>query len=235
MKAYQTKTFNLKALDVDTATKQVKVAIGQFGSVDLDKDMLMPDSAIKTVAERGPKGSNEIWHLVDHRASLATSALCKFSELYCDKDYIVGVSNYKDTALWRDQIWPLYEGGDINQHSIGFTVVKDQMKSDYNEIQEIKLWEGSAVLWGANPNTPTLDVFKSLTKEKQAEEITDRFKRLRKGFKSDIEKSLLLIELKQLEQIYIDTLANSTPAAEEAQKPLATDFKQLFSNLSIIE
>ena len=231
MRQYETKTYSLKALDVDLATKQVKIAIGQFGSVDLDEDMLMPDAALKTIAERGPKGTNEIWHLVDHKALLSTNALGKFSELYCNQDHIVGVSCCKDTALWKDQMWPMYESGDITQHSIGFSTIKSQQRGNVNEIQEIKLYEGSSVLWGANPNTPTLEVCKSMTKEQQEEMIIKRFENIRKGFKTDAEKSLLLIELKQLEQLYIDSFVISTLAVDKAQEPQPIDFKQLFTNL----
>ncbi len=38
------------------------------------------------------------------------------------------------------------------------------------------MFEGSAVLWGANPNTPTLTVGKGLTKE----EITNQHEKLSK-------------------------------------------------------
>ena len=48
------------------------------------------------------------------------------------------------------------------------------------------MFEGSAVLWGANPNTPTLTVGKSLTKE----EITEQHEKLSK------ELNLLIKSLK---------------------------------------
>ncbi len=35
-----------------------------------------------------------------------------------------------------------------------YMLIEYQAKSGYNEIQEIKLFEGSSVLWGANSNTP---------------------------------------------------------------------------------
>lgn len=226
MKAYQQKTFSLKALDVDTTGKSVKVAIASIGNKDRDGDVFMPEAFTKTIMQRGPKGSNEIWHLTDHSASLK-SALGKFTELYKQGDHIVGVSNYKDTPLWKE-IWPLYESGDINQHSVGFSVVKEQKNESagYNEIIDVALWEGSAVLWGANPATPTLEVFKSLTLEEKADQIKERFTRLRKGFKSDIDVSLLLIELKQLEQLYIDHVSTSTATGIETAPPVF-DMKSL--------
>lgn len=208
-KAYQSKTFSLKALDVDTTGKAVKVAIAHIGNKDRDGDVFTPEAFKKTIQEKGPSGTNEIWHLTDHSATLK-SALGKFSELYKEGDYIVGVSKYKDSSLWKE-MWPLYESGDINQHSVGFSVIKEQRNESagYNEITEVNLWEGSAVLWGANPITPTMEVFKSLNKEEQIDQIQERFKRLRKGLKSDVEHSLLLIEIKQLEQLIISDLSTS--------------------------
>lgn len=224
MKAYQSKTFSLKALDVDTTGKAVKVAIAHIGNKDRDGDVFTPEAFTKTLQERGPSGTNEIWHLTDHNASLK-SALGKFSELYKEGNYIVGVSKFKETSLWKE-IWPLYESGDINQHSVGFSVVKEQKNESagYNEITEVNLWEGSAVLWGANPVTPTMEVFKSLNKEEQINQIQDRFKRLRKGLKSDVERSLLLIEIKQLEQLIIDDLSTS---AVKVDTKAADDMKVL--------
>lgn len=219
MKAYQSKTFSLKALDVDTTTRQVKVAIGAFGNLDRDGDVIVPGAATKTIAQRGPMGSNEIWHLVDHSASIK-SALGKFSELYATQDHIIGVSKYKDSALWRDTVWPLYEAGDINQHSIGFSVVKESKQKDFNQIEEIALWEGSAVLWGANPNTPTQGVFKSMTTEEKIDQIHDRFKRLRKGLKSGVDVSLLVIEIKQLEQLVLDDVSTSAAESTETAQPI---------------
>lgn len=235
--AYQVKTFNLKALDVDTATKRVKVAIGETESIDHDGDLIVPTAAIRTIKARGPEGSNEIWHLTDHHASLK-SALGKFSEMGMDGKYIYGISQYKDTSLWRDTVWPLYESGDITQHSIGFKTIKEQQKDGYNEIQEIKLFEGSAVLWGANSNTPMLEIYKSLTKEKKIEEVSKRWETVLKAISAgryEDDNSLLVIELKQLQQLFIDLTKNSTDPAKEATHPdkkndlSIADLKKAFS------
>src|SRR5689334_17408068 len=114
--ALERKVFDLKTLDVDAKTKSVKIAIAELESVDRDNDIFSVTAFDKTIKERGPLGSKEIWHMADHGWTL-TSALSKFKELYKEGKYIVGISEYRDTALWRDTVWPLYEAGDINQHS----------------------------------------------------------------------------------------------------------------------
>ncbi len=80
MKEYQSKTFNLKALDVDNKTKSVKVAIAELETIDRDNDVFDPSAFDVTIKQRGPNGTNEIWHLSDH-TSKSLSALSKFSEL----------------------------------------------------------------------------------------------------------------------------------------------------------
>lgn len=196
-----TKTFDLKALDVDETSRRVKVAIAETESVDRDNELIDPKAFNQTISRKGPKGTNEVWHLIDHNPSLET-ALGKFSELYMEGKHLVGVSEYKDSWLWREVAWPLYKSGDINQHSVGFRVIGNKEKANgYDIIKEVELFEGSAVLWGANPNTPVLDIAKSLYREKQ-ESFNERVewlcKNLREG-KYDAEKqSLLILEIQQL-------------------------------------
>lgn len=236
------KVFDLKTLDVDRPTKTVKIAIAELESVDRDNDIFAVTAFDKTIKERGPLGSKEIWHMADHGYSL-TSALSKFKELYREGKYIVGVSEYRDTALWRDTIWPLYDAGDINQHSVGFRTVKSgQYSENVREITEAALWEGSAVLWGANPYTPTLGLTKSALTTDQIEAEVKRFDLLIKSIKAgrfDEDNSLMLLELKRLQQFTIDLTSISTQPEEKSTEPdsvkelldLETEFKTTIKGL----
>lgn len=201
------KIFNLKALDVDPKKKMVKIAISELESVDHDGDVFDPGAYDRTIKERGPKGTNEIWHLLDHTQK-SFSALSKFKELGREDKYIVGVSEYKNSFAWREVAWPLYEAGDITQHSVGFEVINDEKRKDgVRIIKEVRLYEGSAVLWGANPNTPTMQVVKSLMNLDEdrditaAEKIDELIKIIYKG-RFDEDQSLLIIELKRLQYLF---------------------------------
>lgn len=227
MSFYQKKYLNCKTLDVDTKTKSVKVAIGETETLDRDGDIIVPTAAIKTIKENGPTGTNEIWHLLDHTAK-SFSALSKFSELMMEGKYIAGVSKYKDSFAWREVAWPLYESGDFTQHSIGFRTVKEEKKSGYNEIQEIQIYEGSAVLWGANPNTPTLAVMKSLGIDPLKDDLLSRIERLSKGLaagkhEDESHKSLILLELLQIKQDVSEIVASTKP---EEKSTLPEDIKE---------
>lgn len=246
MKRYfEQKTLANSVQDVSESSRKVKVAISHMGSKDFDNDVIDHSAYNKTLGERGPKGANLIWHLTDHNPSLK-SAIGKFSELYVEGDYLVGITNIPNTT-WGNDVLEFYKSGHINQHSVGFRTIKQEnqksQEGDYNLIKEILLFEGSAVLWGANMNTPSLEVGKSLTAqeviethEKLSKELSLLLKSLKDGRMSDEAFEFLEIRVAQInEQIKSLISTNVTPiveqpeqSVEEAKEPTIdlTDFKQ---------
>jgi HK97 family phage prohead protease len=167
---YEVKDFNNAVdfkdapFDVDDKSRRVKVALNKVGIKDHDNDIIEKGAFDKTIKERGPKGKNLIWHLTDHWASLK-NAVGKFSDLFMDGDYLVGITDIPPTT-WGNDVLEFYKSGAINQHSIGFRTIKREISDEgsddqYCLLKEIFLYEGSAVLWGANENTPTFSVGKS--------------------------------------------------------------------------
>ena len=231
------KQFISQPLDIDTTKRQVKIAIGKMGNEDHDKDIILPGAANKTLKERGPKGSNQIWHLADHMPSLKY-AFGKFTEMGVENDYLYGVSVFKDNQTWRDA-WPLYEAGDITEHSIGFSIPKNGAKTEkgIRYISEIKLYEGSSVLWGANSDTPTLGIVKSLAEAKTNAEKQDIILKeldyLCKNLGRIDEDNITLFEIKlnQLKTLILEITkdANQTePGSFDAgSEKLATQIKLL--------
>lgn len=248
MKKYEIKNIDGGILDVDDASRRVKVAINKVGVKDHDEDVISKSAFNKTLKEQGPAGKGLIWHLTDHNPSLK-SAIARFKEMYVDNDFLVGVSDIPNTT-WGNDVLELYKTGNINQHSIGFKTIKsdkqkDNVLGDYNLISEVMLFEGSAVLWGANENTPTFSVGKSLTKEETADlfaKTVDEINRISKLFKtghvSDECFELLDIKLQQLttklQQLFIDNQKATEP--EVTTQPEKTDellsvLKQYHNNL----
>ena len=167
--------------DVDVEKRIITGYASKVGNIDLVGDMIMPGAFTKTINERGPMGKNEIWFLHNHSTD---SPLGKPSILKEDNYGLYFESKIVDTEIGSD-ILKLYNEGLINQHSIGFSTIK-QNKVDatagnpgYYQIQEVKLYEFSSVLWGANPDTPFMGV-KSL----DAQGLQDRFDKLYKQLKS---------------------------------------------------
>lgn len=214
------KIYDLKALDVDSTQKSVRIAFAQMETVDKDNDVFDKKAFDKSIRERGPQGSNEIWHLLDHTTK-SFSALSKFKSIETDSRYLIGVSHYKNSFAWREVAWPLYEAGDFTQHSIGFEVARSEKRKDgVRIITEARIYEGSAVLWGAQPDTPTMQVVKSLMNMEDdrditaAEKIDEIIKSVYKG-RFDDDSSLLVVELKRLQYLFdtkqIVSLFNNDP------------------------
>lgn len=246
-KFFQTKTVGAGALDVNDKSRQVKVAISQVGSKDLDNDVIEAGAYAKTIAERGPKGSNLIWHLTDHNPNLK-SAVGKFSELFMENNYLVGITNIPNTT-WGNDVLEFYKTGHINQHSIGFRIIKREpvnpdTAEEYSLIKEVLLYEGSAVLWGANPNTPTLAAGKALTLEESKKELeilqkemTVLTKSLKDGRFTDESFDLIEIRFNQVQERISELFKNITQPVNETVEPkadsLLSTIKQFTNNLNL--
>lgn len=230
-KYFESKMIGDSVRDVSENDRRVKVAISKMGNRDLDNDVIDHSAYTKTLAERGPKGANLIWHLTDHNPSLK-SAVGKFSDIYIDGDYLVGITTIPNTT-WGNDVLEFYKTGHINQHSIGFRTIKAEAQKsnegDYNLIKEVLLFEGSAVLWGANPLTPTLTAGKSMTKadivtehEKLSKELNLLVKSMRDGRFTDEAFEFMDIRLAQINEALKCILTmeiDSTKPAEEAVEP----------------
>jgi HK97 family phage prohead protease len=217
-------------LDVDDKSRRVKVVLNKTGVKDFDEDIIEKNAFNATLKERGPKGSNLIWHLTDHRPSLK-DAVGKFSELSMKGDDLVGVTDIPETT-WGNDVLEFYKLGTINQHSIGFSTIKREVvndndpKSRYTIIKEVKLYEGSAVLWGANEFTPTLSVGKSLTKEeligeykKSLNDLDTMHKMFKSGHLSDQSYELIEMKINQLTSRLQQLFEETTQLAQKAVEP----------------
>jgi len=111
----------------------------------------------------------------------------------------------------------LYEAGVINEHSIGFSTIKAQPKGDYTEINEVRLYEGSTVTFGANENTPFMG-FKGMDKDTALERVQKLTKAVRNGTFKDETFHLLEIQLRQLEQFILDTLDRKAEPVSTSQE-----------------
>jgi len=201
-----TKNYTLKSadgtiIDIAPETRTVKACWSRIGNLDLDNDIIIASAFTKTIAERGPLGKNMVWSLVDHRADMAHT-LGKPKELYIEGDMLIAVTDLVETECGEDAI-KLYEAGLINQHSIGFSTIKSEYdsQSGVRTITELKLYEGSAVLWGANPETPTLGFkgeYKN-TKETLSLRLENLIKAFRGGTFTDDTFALMEIQIKQIQ------------------------------------
>jgi HK97 family phage prohead protease len=180
--------------DVDDVKGIVTGYFSAFNNIDSDGDVIVSGAYKKTVAENGPMGRNRIMHLLQHNPLMP---LGKPMELIEDAKGLRFTSKITETSYGKDVI-KLYAEGVFNEHSVGFEIIKSDNKAGYREIREIKLWEGSTVTWGANPNTP-IESMKSWDKPKSEEMLAKFCNILRNGDVSDESMIQLEIGLKQLE------------------------------------
>ena len=140
----------------------------------------------------------------------------------------------------------MYAAGIIREHSVGFQYIPDQMKwvdmdADQKSVQateegaaymernngywmlnEVKLWEGSYVVFGANSETPSLGVIK--TQEQRQEmlhELDERMnliiKEISTGTYTDNVFPMLEAELAHIQNSY-KTLLTAEPSIKDAIK-----------------
>lgn len=191
--------------DVDLKSRTVTGWWSSYGNKDHDRDIIEQGAARKTIAERGPLGSNEIFFLNQHNWSQPHTKPTVLEDqpkgIYFEAT--MPVVNGEMTSYSKDSLI-LYEAGVVIQHSIGFQTIKAEDKGSWADgtyvrhIKEIKLFEGSNVTLGANPNTPFTG-FKSLTFEEANDQINRIVKLIRNGNLTDDSFIQLEIALKQLQ------------------------------------
>jgi HK97 family phage prohead protease len=222
--------------DVDVKTGVITGYFAAFGNVDAGRDMIIPGAFTKTIAERGPAGSNQIKHIKQHNQDFPLGQIQTLKEdvfgLYFETKATLGIQYVEDVLR-------LYEAGVYKEHSIGYKTIKYtfvQNPNDENdfhwELNELKLWEGSTVLWGMNDNTPFRG-FKSESVIDQLKEIDEEadkiFSALRIKSLSDETYSSLEVRHAKLKSLYrsmIETLQKqepspaNTPRAEEPKSEI---------------
>jgi len=210
------KSKGIKSELLDISGRTVVAYVSKFGNIDLDGDMVMQGAYKRSIQARGKSGTNELFHLSNHRPS-PEFVLSKpdFEE---DSFGLKMTSTIVDTNHGNDII-KLYEAGLVSQHSVMFSVPKgkwEKKKTDddeeYTAIYESKLYEGSTVVWGANPETPTIEL-KSLYKELFENSIEKAFetlgrltKALKKGTFTDEMFPLLELQLKYTEEFILEEI-----------------------------
>ncbi len=180
--------------DVDTKKRVITGYLSGFDNKDFDGDIIVKGAFKKSIDER----KNDIYFLNQHNWSQPHGKFSMLKEdskgLYFESEPLIDTSYSSDTLK-------LYEAGIVKEHSIGFqTVLSDyDTKANARIIKEVKLYEGSNVTLGANPDTPFTG-FKSLT----LKEVNNQHKLILKAFRdgnfTDDTFSLLEIALKQLQK-----------------------------------
>lgn len=202
--------------DVDAKQGIVTGYFASFGNVDDGGDIIERGAFKKSIRERGPDSDKpRIKHLYMHDPWQILGAPQTLKE---DKQGLYFESKIVETSLGKD-VLKLYEEGVITEHSIGYDVITakydDSIKTPYGParvLKELRLWEGSAVTWGMNSNTPTTGVKSLHTPQHKLKQIDSIEKTLRNG-------SLETEELFYCLELWVKQLRDELEALENAEEP----------------
>jgi hypothetical protein len=179
--------------DVDTKNNVITGYLSAFNNEDFDKDVILPGSFKRSLDTRRDK----ILFLNQHKWEQPHGGFAVLKEdshgLYFESNPLI------DTSYSRDAI-KLYSAGIMKEHSIGFQVVQSDYDNEkgIRQIKEIKLYEGSNVTMGANPNTPFRG-FKSVNLKDINDQVKAITNVIRNGDLTDETFVQLEIALKQLQ------------------------------------
>ena len=203
-KIFQYKTLVTEFKDVDMSSMTVAGYFSAFDKVDSYNEVAVKGSFKKSLDENRER----IKYLLNHDV---TKNLGPLNELMEDDYGLFYRATVLPTTFGKD-FMVMVQGGVIKEHSIGYKEIASRTEGKIKYITEHKLMEGSALTgWGVNQYTPMV---KSLT------EAQDRIKTLEAFCKNttatDETIQLLMLEIKQLHQLLIDT----PPAVAETPGPV---------------
>jgi len=191
--------------DLNSEKREVAVYLSIFDNLDSDNDVITKGAFTKSILERGPDSitNRKIAFLRHHDWQ---QPIGKFLKLEEDVKGLFAVAQLGRSTMGEDAFKD-YEDGIIREHSIGFQYLKDKVNfiedknlegGGYHQINEVKLFEGSAVTFGSNEETNVIDVIKSQNKTAYIDKITNELnvqvKALSNGKGSD--ERLYEIEMK---------------------------------------
>lgn len=226
---YSTKSFNTVIKDLSLGKREVAMYLSKFDVIDSDDDLIVKGAFEKSIRERGPQsGSNR--NIAFLRYHDWQHPIGKFLKLEEDSKGLFAVAQLGTSTKGEDALRD-YEDGIIKEHSIGFQYVNENVKyienekeKGYYEINEVKLFEGSAVTFGSNEYTEVVNIGKGENKvnivEKLAKEIDIVTKALINGRGTDQRLYNLEMKLKYLNSRLIDLviIKSDLPRVAEIQQ-----------------
>lgn len=201
--------------DADEKSGIVKGYGSVFGNIDSDGDIINKGAYTKTISENG----NRVKYLYQHDMD---KPLGKMLNLYEDEKGLVFEAEIPKTTLGRD-VMELMKAGVITENSVGILPIRKEMVEGHRHINEVKLYEISAVTLAANDQAMIMDVKGNYSREKVLKRYDSIAKLIRKGEISDDLGYALEAEILKLKSIF-DNLSTQ-PTDIEVTEPQQIDTK----------
>jgi HK97 family phage prohead protease len=194
--------------------------------MDSDGDIIMRGAYKKTIQEN----RNRIKYLYQHDLDKPIGKMVHLEE---DDKGLMFEAEVPKTRLGKDVI-ELMKAGVITENSVGIMPIQREMKDDYREILEVKLYEVSAVTLAANDQAMILDVKGNVDMDRVAKRY-DRLARLiRKGDISDELGFALEAEIQKLKSYFLDYTAITQPTDIEVTEPIEVKADEAFDPLNYL-
>ena len=220
---FESKTIDLKT--VNEVEGKVEAVFSVFNEIDSDGDVVLPNS-IKS--GYGENGVAMVW-AHDWKKPIGRGEIVSDGDKATFKGQFI-----MDTQEGRDAFATVKAMGDLQQWSFGYEVLdsengsfqKDGKSSDARYLKELKVWEVSPVLVGANQNTYTVGVKEKsdeksgLTLADESDELLTNLSALLTRFKELT--ALRLKKEKTLSDNSTNILINLQDALQEAYQDLNT-------------
>ena len=212
--------------DIDSKNRIVTGYLSEFGSKDFDSDIIEKGAFSKSITER----KNDIYFLNQHDWKQPHG---KFNVLQEDVKGLYFESMALPNTSYSNDLIELYSLGIVKEHSIGFQTIK----GDYNKertirtIKEVKLYEGSNVTLGANPNTPFTG-FKSRSISEINDQVSLIVKAMRNGTFTD--ETFIQLEF-ALKQLQLESYELGKKALEEPMLITQTNEPLIIKNTELLK
>jgi HK97 family phage prohead protease len=200
-------TYLGEVIDADEKNGIVKGYGSVFGNVDSDGDIINKGAYKKTIQENGSR----VKYLYQHDMDKPIGKMVNLEE---DEKGLVFEAQVPKTRLGLDVI-ELMKAGVITENSVGILPIQKAMNGQYRELNEVKLFEVSAVTLAANDQAMILDVKGNFDPEKILKRFDNMAKLIRKGDISDDLGYALEAEIYKLKSLYI----NATLPTIEVTEP----------------
>ena len=211
-------------IDADEKAGIVKGYASVFNNVDSDNDIIKSGAYKKTIAENGRR----VKYLYQHDMDKPIGKMLNLEE---DEKGLVFEAEIAKTQLGMDVI-ELIKAGVITENSVGILPIQKEMVNGRREINEVKLYEVSAVTLAANDQAMILDVKGNVDQEKVIKRYDNIARLIRKGNISDELGYALESEILKLKSIF--TNLTTLPTDIEVTKPevVKGDSTEIFNYLS---
>lgn len=218
------KSSAMNLADIDEANGIVKGYGSYFGNIDSDNDIITKGAYTKTLKENGSRVRYVNQHRIDQ-------PLGKFSELSENEQGLYFVAEIPKTRLGQDVLL-LMKSGVITENSVGIIPTKKQFRGDgVRELNEVKLYEISAVTLASNPMAMITDAKGEIDTDLIAQRFDALNKVIKKENVSDELGYAIESELMKLKSLFTQI----TQPVEETTEPIveekADDVSEIYTYL----